>query len=404
MSRALTDLKVVELGGFAAGPMIGKHLADFGAEVIRIESRVHPDGFRGNYPPYLGNRPGPETSAMFAMTNNDKLGVTLNLKSTAGLELAKRLIDRADLVIENFTPGTMARLGLGYETLAETNPRLVMISTCNQGQSGPRAQRPGFGTHLSAQGGFVHLTGWPDRSPSLLWGPYIDYIAVGYGLIAALAALELRERTGKGSYVDISQLETGMQFVAPALLEYFATGAIAERDGNRDRYACPHGVYPTSETDRWCALSVHDDEEWVAFKKAIGNPGWAQSSSLDTVYGRRADEEELDRNIAVWTGERPRDEVLKTLRSAGVHAAPVNDMADLHADPQLAPRQVFRPLAHAALGTYMGVGPPFALSETPATLSAGAPLLGQHTRQVMRDVLGVKDEDYDRLEHQHAFE
>ncbi|MGH7760903.1 MAG: CoA transferase, partial [Candidatus Dormibacteraceae bacterium] len=226
MTAALGDIRVVELGGFAAGPMIGKHLADFGAEVIRIESGMHPDGFRGNYPPYLGNRPGPETSGMFAMTNNDKLGITLNLKSAAGLDLARRLIDRADLVIENFTPGAMARLGLGYEMLAESNPRLVMISTCNQGQSGPRAHRPGFGTHLSAQGGFVNLTGWPDREPSLLWGPYIDYIAVGYGLIAALAALELRDRTGTGTYVDISQLETGIQFLAPALLEYFATGQV----------------------------------------------------------------------------------------------------------------------------------------------------------------------------------
>jgi len=404
VTAVLDGLKVVELGGFAAGPMIGKHLADFGAEVIRIESRMHPDGFRGNYPPYLDNQPGLETSAMFAMTNNDKLGITLNLKSADGLDLGRRLIRRADVMIENFTPGTMARMGLGYETLSVDNPRLIMLSTCNQGQSGPRAHRPGFGTHLSAEGGFIHLTGWPDREPSLLWGPYIDYIAVGYGLVAVLAALELRERTGKGSYVDLSQLEAGMQFIAPAMLEYFATGLVADRDGNRDRYACPHGIYPTADEDRWCALSVHDDAEWLAFSAALGDPEWAHAPELTTLAGRREAELELDRRIAAWTAARPREEVVRVLREAGVHAAPVNDMADLHSDPQLASRMVFRPLSHAVLGSYMGVGPPFSLSETPARLSAGAPLLGQHNQRVMRDILGITDDEYSRLESGHAFD
>lgn len=404
MTAALDGLKVVELGGFAAGPMIGKHLADFGAEVIRIESRTHPDGFRGNYPPYLDNRPGQETSAMFAMTNNDKLGVTLNLKSAAGVEVARRLISRADVVIENFTPGTMARLGLDYGSLAEANPGLVMVSTCNQGQTGPRAERPGFGTHLSAQGGFVHLTGWPDRAPSLLWGPYIDYIAVGYGLVALLAALEERERTGAGTHVDVSQLETGMQFVAPAMLEYFETADVAGRDGNHDCVACPHGVYPCAGEQRWCALSVHDDAEWVRLKQALGEPEWAQAPGLAAAAGRRAAEAELDRRIAAWTSSRSRDEAVRALRAAAVHVAPVNDMADLHSDPQLAPRNVFRPLNHAALGTYMGVGPPFELSETPARLVSGAPLLGEHTRKVMHAVLGMGDDEFARLESEHAFD
>lgn len=381
---ALAGVKLVELGAFAAGPMIGKHLADFGAEVIRIESRLAPDGFRGNYPPYLDNQPGPERAGMFAMTNNDKLGVTLNLKSEAGRKLARRLIERADVVIENFTPGTMARLGLGFETFAESRPGLVMVSTCNQGQTGPRAQRPGFGTHLSAQGGFVHLTGWPDREPSLLWGPYIDYIAVGYGVIAVLAALELREQTGRGSHVDISQLETGLQFMAPALLEHFETGGVPERAGNADRFARPHGVFPCAGDESWVAISVHDDSERERLRGVVGGDG--------------------ERDVAAWTSTRERSFVVRTLRAAGVHVAPVNDMADLHADPQLAPYEVFRPLGHAVLGTYNAVGPPFKLSATPAHLERGAPLLGEHNRQVFGSILGLSDEEYARLEAEHAFE
>lgn len=379
---ALEGLKVVELGAFAAGPMIGKHLADFGAEVIRIESRTAPDGFRGNYPPYLDNQPGPERAGMFAMTNNDKLGVTLNLKSEAGCRLARRLIERADVVVENFTPGTMARLGLAYETVAESNPRLVMVSTCNQGQTGPRAQRPGFGTHLSAQGGFVHLTGWPDREPALLWGPYIDYIAVGYGVVAVLAALELREQTGRGSHVDISQLETGLQFMAPALLEHSETGAVAERDGNRDRFAWPHGVFPCLGEERWVAISAHDDGERERLRDATDGA----------------------QDLAAWTCARTREEVVDRLRQAGVHVAPVNDMADLHSDPQLAAYEVFRSLPHAVLGTYKAVGPPFKLSETPAHLACGAPLLGEHNRRVFGEILGLSDEELARLEADHAFE
>jgi crotonobetainyl-CoA:carnitine CoA-transferase CaiB-like acyl-CoA transferase len=151
-------------------------------------------------------------------------------------------------------------------------------------------------------------------------------------------------------------------------------------------------------------VSVHDDKEWAAFKVAIGDPEWAQAPALATTAGRRAAEPEIDHRIGDWTSGRSREDVVRTLRSAGVHAAPVNDMADLHSDPQLARREIFRPLDHPALGTYMAVGPSFALSETPAHLSRGAPLLGEHTRQVMRDMLGIDDEAFSRLEEEHAFD
>jgi benzylsuccinate CoA-transferase BbsF subunit len=402
--RALGDLRVVELGAFAAGPQVGKHLADHGAEVIHVESRRRPDGFRTNYPPFKDGVPGMERAAMFAMTHNDKLGVTLDLKSPAGVALGRRLMARADVVIENFTPGTMARLGLAYPALAEDNPGLVMLSTCNQGQTGPHAAHPGFGTHLTAMSGFINMTGWPDREPALLWGPYIDYIAVAYGVVAVLAALDRRRRTGRGSYIDLSQYETGLQFLAPLLVEYQRTGELRERDGNRDPIAVPHGVYPCAGDERWCAISVHDDAEWQRLRKAMDDPAWARAEALASTPGRQAAEAEIDRGLAAWTSARAREEVVARLREAGVHVAPVNDMRDLFEDPQLASRQVWRRVDHPVLGSFPAEGPPFLLSETPAELERPAFLLGQHNRDVFQGLLGLSDEEYLRQEEAGAFE
>lgn len=401
-SGALADVRVLEFGAFAAGPAIGKHLADHGAEVIRVESRQRMDGFRTNYPPYKGNRPHPETAGMFAMTNDNKLGVTLNLKHAAARELAARLAERADVVIENFTPGTLDKLGLGYAVLSRANPRLVMLSTCNQGATGPHAQRAGFGTQLTALGGFTHLTGWPDRTPALLWGPFIDYIAVAYGAVAVLAALEERDRTGRGCHIDLSQLETGIQLMAPALLEHQLTGRVPVRDGNRHPAAAPHGVFPCAGVERWVALSVHDDAEWQRFRAAIGDPEWARDDRLATCLGRKAHESELEARVAEWTSARDRAAVVERLRAARVHVSPVNDMQDLFEDPQLVHRGAFRMLDHEYLGRHSVPGPPFRLSETPDVIERPAFLLGEHNRVVLQGLLGVDDEELARLEREGA--
>ena len=401
---ALAGLRVVEFGAFAAGPHVGKHLADHGAEVVHVESRRRLDGFRTNYEPFKDGVPGLERSAMFAMTHNDKLGVTLNLKGKAGVALAIRLVKRADVVIENFTPGTMARLGLAYGVLAEDHPGLVMLSTCNQGQTGPHATHPGFGTHLTAMSGFINLTGWPDRDPSLLWGPYIDYIAVAYGVIAVLAALEERRRTSHGAHIDLSQYESGLQFLAPLLLEYQETGRARERDGNRDPEAVPHGVYPCAGDERWCAISVHDDAEWARLGRALGDPEWARRPDLAQRAGRRRAEPEIDRGLATWTSRRTREEVVARLAAAQVHAAPVNDMRDVFHDPDLAAHRSWRLLTHPVIGAYHAPGPPYLLSETPAELERPAFLLGQHNREVFQGILGLSDAEYAEEEQAGAFE
>jgi len=402
--RALHDLKVVEFGGFAAGPAIGKHLADHGAEVIHVESRLRLDGFRTNYPPYAGNRPGLERAAMFAITNNDKLGITLSLKVPGAHGVAVRLVERADVVIENFTPGTMERLGLDHAAMSERNPGLVTLSTCNQGATGPHAGRAGFGTHLTALSGFTHLTGWPDRAPALLWGPFIDYIAVAYGAVAVLAAVEERSRTGRGCHVDLSQYEAGIQLIAPVLATYFSSGQVLERAGNRHATAVPHAIFPCAGEERWCAISIHDDEEWRRLRTALGDPVWAADPALDGAAGRRAAEVRLERRIAEWTRVRTREQAVAALRAAGVHAAPVNDMRDVLADGQLVHRRAFRTLEHPEMGPHSVPGPSFVLPATPDRVESAAPLLGQHNREVLRGILGLTEDDIARLEAERALE
>ena len=396
MSPALAGTRVIELGGYAAGPVVGKYLANYGADVIRIESRRRLDGFRTHYPPFKDNQPGIERAGIFNYFNDGKRSITLNLKTDRGLELAQRLIEQSDVVVENFTPGTMQRLGLGYARLAEGNPCLVMLSTCNQGQTGPRATQPGFGSQLTSLSGFTHLLGEPERTPALLYGPYIDYIAVGYGTIAVLAGLAQRRRTGRGVYIDLSQYEAGLQFLAPVMLDYFANGRVASRQGNRHPSAVPHGVYPCRGEERWCALSVWSDDEWLRFVQALDSPDWACESRFGSVLRRKQCEAELDARVAEWTCQHERDEVVAVLRGRGLRAAAVSSMADLFADPQLQ-LYAWRPVEHPVLGTVHVQAPPFLLRETPPEVRRPAPMLGEQTREVLAELLGVDDAEMDSL-------
>jgi benzylsuccinate CoA-transferase BbsF subunit len=399
VTPALDRIRVVEFGGYAAGPVVGKHLGNYGADVIRVESRKRLDGFRSHYPPFKDNVPGIERAGIFNYFNDGKRSVALNLKTERGLELARRLVERSDVVIENFTPGTMERLGLGYKHLAELNQCLVMLSTCNQGQTGPRATQPGFGSQLTSLSGFTHLLGEPDRTPVLLYGPYIDYIAVGYGTIAVLAALVQRRRTGRGAHIDLSQYEAGLQFLAPAMLDYFVNGRVASRQGNRHPSAVPHGVYPCRGEDRWVALSIWDDAEWRAFASALDDAAWINDARFRTLLGRKAHEAEIDQCVAEWSAERERDDVVALLRTAGLRAAPVNSMADLFSDPQLTAR-TWKPVDHPVLGRVHVMAPPFHLRATPPRVERAAPLLGEHTREVLTEVLGLPDSELDALERE----
>jgi benzylsuccinate CoA-transferase BbsF subunit len=392
-AQALSGVRVVEIGFAAAGPLVGKYLADHGAEVIKLESRRAPDVFRSTYPPFKDNIPGPDRAAMFAFYNAGKLGTTIDLKHPRGLDLAKALIAKSDILIESFPAGTMAKRGLDYATLSSLNGGLVMLSSCNQGQTGPHAQHPGYGSQLTALAGFTHLLGERDEHPVILYGPYIDYIAVGYGVIAILAALARRRATGEGCYIDLSQYETGLQFMTPAILERELNGTIPTRSGDRDPVAVPHGVYRAAGDDRWVALSVWDDAEWARFREALGDPAWASDPRWATAAARRAGEAELDRLIEGWTSTRTREQVVDALRSRGLRVAPVVTIAEVAHDPQLVSRGYFRSLPHPVLGAVQSLASPFTLSGTPLRQERAGPLLGVDNDHVFGEILGIGAEE-----------
>ncbi|MFC2034467.1 CaiB/BaiF CoA transferase family protein, partial [Chloroflexota bacterium] len=244
------DIKIVELTNYIAAPLITRYLSDLGAEVIKIEGRGRPD-------PERSGRLGDD----FLQNNTGKLDIALNLRNPKGVEITKKLVARADIVVENFAGGVMARLGLGYEDLKKVKPDIIMISSCMQGQTGPWAQSPGLGSHLAGLMGFNEIAGWPDREPAEL-GVYTDYVAPQISALAIMAALDYRRRTGKGQYFDFSQGEASLHFLGPLLLDYSVNKRVATRMGNRYPYAAPHNAYRCRGEDRWCAIAVFTDEEW----------------------------------------------------------------------------------------------------------------------------------------------
>jgi benzylsuccinate CoA-transferase BbsF subunit len=402
VSAPLEGLRVVEFGAFAAGPMVGKYLANFGAVVVHVESRTRPDGLRRNYPPFKDNRPDPDGAGWFAFCNDTKFGVTLNLKHPRARELARRLVRWADVLIENYAPGVMRRLGLDYQEVCRENPQIVYLSTCNMGQTGPKATQKGFGSQLTSQAGFTHLTGYPGDEPMLLFGPYIDFIAVGFGLVAVLAALDYRRRTGRGVYVDLSQYEAGVQFVVPCLLDYEANRTLPARVGNRSPHAAPHGVFPCRGEDRWCAVAVETEAQWQALCRVAGHPEWAEDPRFSSLAARKEHEGELEALLAEWTRTHEASELAERLQAAGVPAAPVQRTSDLFADPQLAHRLAWRELPHPVLERFHYVAPPFCLSESPAQVRR-SPLLGEHTGWLCREVLGLSEEEVRELEAEGVF-
>ncbi len=392
-AQALSGLKVVEFASYAAGPHIGKILANFGARVVHVESQRRPDGFRLEYPPFKDGVPGVDRGGCFAYFNDSKYGVTLDLKNDAGVALARKLALWSDVVIENMRPGVIDRLGLGYDALSAQKPGIVMLSSCNMGQTGPRANTPGFGSLLSAQAGFCGLTGSPDGPPMLLYGPYIDFVASTMGAAAVLAGLVRKRQTGVGAWIDLAQYEAGLHFVATPLLDYHTDGTIAGRSANRDPRAAPHGAYRCLG-DEWVALSCWSDDEFARLCAAIGRPELAADARFAAAEARRRHLAEFEAVLAAWCASRGSDAAAQALQDARVHAYRVNAVDDLFRDPQLASRGAWRRQHHAVIGEQHYAFPAFDLSATPGEVTSPAPRLGEHNDIVFREFLGLSGEEY----------
>ena len=400
MTAALSGLKVLDLSWVVAGPLIGRALADFGAEVVRVESSTRVETARLMQPFYAGV-PGVENSALFGNCNAGKLGMTIDLKSDAGLAVVRDLVTWADVVIESFSPGQLARWGLDYETLSATKPELVMLSTSIAGQTGAWSRLAGYGNVGSSLSGFQALVGWDDGIPLGPFGPYTDYVGPRLALVALLAAVENCRRTGQGRYIDVAQVEAGVFFLSPQVARYGVDGTIAQRAGNRDEVFAPHGVYPSMPeqgAERFVAVVARTDDEWQRLAHRMGRADLAGRSDLATAEGRRAAAAELDDAVASWTSVRTAGDVERELQSLGVPAHVSASSADFAADPQLASRGHLVALDHPLHGTAHVEGPRYLLSETPGSVRRPAPTLGRDNETVLRDLLGYTDDQIRALE------
>lgn len=406
MEALFAGLKILEFGGGAAGPFGTRYFADHGATVVRVESRQRPDFIRllRLTPDTAG---GVDASHMFAMVNCNKYGVALNMSHPKGPEIARRLARWADVVAENFAPKAMAKWGLDYQSLAAINPELIMISTCLNGQTGPDRNYPGFGGQGSAIAGFNHLTGWPDREPLGPYGTITDSLSPRFVALLVASALLHRRRTGRGQYIDLSQVEGGVVCLSEAIVTCAATGEALGRIGNRSRHAAPHGAFRCAphdgDDDRWVAIAVHDDADWQRFRRAIGDPAWAVDSRFATTAGRLAHVDELEAHITEWTRIHSAEEVMTMLQAAEVEAGVVGNFADLNSDPQLAHRRHFREVQHPVIGKHLCETNGLRFSRTSEEIRMPAPCLGEHSQYVYRELLGMSAEEYAALETEGVF-
>jgi crotonobetainyl-CoA:carnitine CoA-transferase CaiB-like acyl-CoA transferase len=384
---ALADVKILDLMWVMAGPAATRVLADYGATIVRVESTHRVDVVRG-LGPFQGGQSGPENSGAFQNFNAGKLGLTLDLAAEESRSVFLDLVRWADVVTESFSPKAMRAWGLDYALLRKIKPDVIMLSSCLMGQTGPLSSFAGFGNLAAAMAGFFSVTGWPDRPPAGPFAAYTDTVSPRFTVAAILAALDHRDRTGEGQYIDQSQMEASLHFLTPALLDYTANGGVATAIGNRDSQMAPHGVYPAAGDDRWVAIAVTDDAAWARFCDAIGREELAQDARYATLGARLEHQDELDAIVSAWTRERDLFEAETILQAHGVAASAVQDSRDFCEDAQLLHRGHFVQLEHPIHGTTAVESSRFRLSRTPARYDRCGPTFGRDNFYVLETILG----------------
>jgi len=387
----LDGVKIVDLQWVMAGPATTRVMADYGADVIRVES-IHRIDTARTLSPFRGNEADPEFSGLYGTNNAGKRDIALKLSDPVARDVLIDLVAQADIVLESYAAGAMDRWGLTYEKFKAVNPSIIVGSSSLLGQSGPHAALSGFGTMASSAAGLHYPTGWADRWPAGPFGAYTDAVSPRFYLAILLAALEHRRVTGEGQYIEMSQAEAAMTLLAPNILDYTINAQALERDGNNDPRFFPHAVYPAEGEDRWVAVACETDEQWRALAAIVGLDALVD---LD-VDQRRAMGEEIDGRILAWSSGLDPVLAAERLQDAGVPAYPVNDSAMGFNDPQLQHRQHFRQVTHATQpdGHTWVEGTRWVMSRTPAVIENGPPTIGEHTFEILTDVLGY---DGDRI-------
>ena len=405
----LANVRVADFCWMGVGALATRFLADFGAQVVKIEDRTRLDLPR-RLPIYkdeparaYGNEdpdPDPNKGGLFNNFNRNKLGVTINMRTERGRQLAERLIAASNVVTENFAPGVMERWGLTEARIRELSPDVIYARMSGYGHSGPHQHYRSYGPVVQAVSGLSYVSGLPGREPSG-WGlSYMDNQAAYYNSAALLMAVFARNVSGQGTDIDVSAVEAGIELLGPLLLDVTVNSRSTRTGtfpaGNRLEHpqAAPHGLYPCVGEDRWVAIAVFDDAEWSSLVEAMGTPPWTADPMFASQTDRFAHQDELDRNIAAWSRTRERHEVMHLLQAANVRAAAVQDARDLtETDPQIAEHGTFFELDHPVIGPALFEGVPFRMASLQPDHWRSAPLLGEDNQYVFKTLLGMDDDE-----------
>jgi crotonobetainyl-CoA:carnitine CoA-transferase CaiB-like acyl-CoA transferase len=393
MTSPLAGLRVLDVSTLFAGPLAATMLGDFGADVIKVE---HPKGDPVRY--HGASKDG--VGLWGKVVGRNKRGITLYLGAPEGQDVFRRLVERADVVIENFRPGTLERWGLGYDELSRINPGLVLVRVTGFGQFGPYSGRPGFGTLAEAMSGFAAITGEPDGPPTLPPFGLADGISALAAAFATMTALRARETTGRGQVVDLAIIEPILTLLGPQPTVYDALGQIQPRTGNRSANNAPRNTYRTRD-GRWVAISTSAQSIAERVMHLVGRPEFIDEPWFASGAERAKHADELDEAVGSWIGERDRDEVVRAFEEAQAAVAPIYDVRDVLADPQFAALGSLVRVPDPELGSVLMQNVLFRLSETPGGIRSAGPSIGQHTEEVLGE-LGIGPEEVAELRRKGA--
>ena len=401
----LSGYRVLDFGWVLAGAIPGMVLADMGAQVIKVESRQRMDYMRLGRP-IIGSEPDPEQHPMFHNVNRSKLSITVNTTKPQAIDLVKKLVVHCDVVFENFSPGVMDRLGLGYDVMSGIRPGLVMASLSANGQTGPLRDLRAYAPSIGALSGLDSTLGYDDGEtqgrPLGVKHAYADVCAALHAVFAVLSALYRRRHTRKGQYIDLSMLRATVATMGAGLMEYEMTGRVMRPRGNYDPVMAPYGNFPCQGDDSWLSVAVRTEEEWQGLKRAMGNPDWAGKSEFASRYARLRHRQELDEHLGRWTAERNAEETAELLQSHGVAAIPVMGAEDRLFNEHFRERGLYSDIEHPSLGAEPIFNIMWNLSETPPSIRRHAPLLGEHNQEIFGGLLGLSEEEIHQLEEDHV--